>query len=72
MSAFLYLNSLGTLALGINAPAKTCVFLGDSPYLTALMVRYQMCYRYRQLKFASSSDNVAVVLVDAVMIYLET
>lgn len=29
----------GTLALGINAPAKTSVFCGDSPYLTALMYR---------------------------------
>ncbi|KAJ7238504.1 hypothetical protein B0H12DRAFT_92205 [Mycena haematopus] len=29
----------GTLALGINAPAKTTVFCGDSPYLTALMYR---------------------------------
>ncbi|KAJ6520487.1 hypothetical protein C8R45DRAFT_1205447 [Mycena sanguinolenta] len=29
----------GTLALGINAPAKTAVFCGDSPYLTALMYR---------------------------------
>jgi hypothetical protein len=29
----------GTLALGINAPTKTSVFCGDSPYLTALMVR---------------------------------
>ncbi|KAJ3709742.1 hypothetical protein DFJ43DRAFT_1044717 [Lentinula guzmanii] len=27
----------GTLALGINAPARTSVFCGDSPYLTALM-----------------------------------
>ncbi|KAF9270868.1 P-loop containing nucleoside triphosphate hydrolase protein [Marasmius fiardii PR-910] len=31
--------STGTLALGINAPAKTSVFTGDSPYLTALMYR---------------------------------
>ncbi|KAJ3508807.1 hypothetical protein NLJ89_g5555 [Agrocybe chaxingu] len=31
--------STGTLALGINAPAKTSVFCGDSPYLTALMYR---------------------------------
>lgn len=28
----------GTLALGINAPTRTSVFYGDSPYLTALMV----------------------------------
>ncbi|KAK2461121.1 hypothetical protein APHAL10511_006648 [Amanita phalloides] len=33
------LISTGTLALGINAPAKTSVFVGDSPYLTALMYR---------------------------------
>ncbi|KIL59375.1 hypothetical protein M378DRAFT_14820 [Amanita muscaria Koide BX008] len=33
------LISTGTLALGINAPAKTAVFVGDSPYLTALMYR---------------------------------
>ncbi|CAA7261143.1 unnamed protein product [Cyclocybe aegerita] len=31
--------STGTLALGINAPAKTSVFCGDSPFLTALMYR---------------------------------
>lgn len=30
---------VGTLALGINAPARTSVFCGDSPFLTALMVR---------------------------------
>lgn len=30
--------STGTLALGINAPTRTSVFCGDSPYLTALMV----------------------------------
>ncbi|KAF5370269.1 hypothetical protein D9758_006936 [Tetrapyrgos nigripes] len=29
----------GTLALGINAPAKTSVFCGDSVFLTALMYR---------------------------------
>ncbi|KAI0048817.1 P-loop containing nucleoside triphosphate hydrolase protein [Auriscalpium vulgare] len=29
----------GTLALGINAPAKTSVFCGDSPFLTALTYR---------------------------------
>ncbi|KAL4072373.1 hypothetical protein V8B97DRAFT_1958702 [Scleroderma yunnanense] len=28
-----------TLALGINAPARTSVFCGDSPFLTALMYR---------------------------------
>ncbi|OAX31611.1 P-loop containing nucleoside triphosphate hydrolase protein, partial [Rhizopogon vinicolor AM-OR11-026] len=28
-----------TLALGINAPTKTSVFCGDSPFLTALMYR---------------------------------
>lgn len=28
----------GTLALGINAPARTTVFCDDSPFLTALMV----------------------------------
>ncbi|KAF8636971.1 hypothetical protein AX17_003132 [Amanita inopinata Kibby_2008] len=33
------LISTGTLALGINAPTKTSVFAGDSPYLTALMYR---------------------------------
>ncbi|KAJ3899931.1 hypothetical protein F5879DRAFT_461062 [Lentinula edodes] len=31
--------STGTLALGINAPARTSVFCGDSPFLTALMYR---------------------------------
>ncbi|CAE6514901.1 unnamed protein product [Rhizoctonia solani] len=31
--------STGTLALGINAPAKSAIFLGDSPFLTALMYR---------------------------------
>ncbi|KAJ3535158.1 hypothetical protein NMY22_g6618 [Coprinellus aureogranulatus] len=31
----------GTLALGINAPAKTTVFCADSPYLTAL--EYRQC-----------------------------
>ncbi|GJE85123.1 P-loop containing nucleoside triphosphate hydrolase protein [Phanerochaete sordida] len=29
----------GTLALGINAPTRTSVFVGDSPFLTALMYR---------------------------------
>ncbi|TDL25294.1 P-loop containing nucleoside triphosphate hydrolase protein [Rickenella mellea] len=29
----------GTLALGINAPAKTAVFVGDSPFLTSLTYR---------------------------------
>ena len=29
-----YLRIIGTLALGINAPARTCVFAGDSVYLT--------------------------------------
>ncbi|EIN08256.1 P-loop containing nucleoside triphosphate hydrolase protein [Punctularia strigosozonata HHB-11173 SS5] len=29
----------GTLALGINAPARTSIFCGDSPFLTALMYR---------------------------------
>ncbi|KZV68765.1 P-loop containing nucleoside triphosphate hydrolase protein [Peniophora sp. CONT] len=29
----------GTLALGINAPTRTSVFCGDSPFLTALMYR---------------------------------
>ncbi|KAK0440823.1 hypothetical protein EV421DRAFT_1960798 [Armillaria borealis] len=31
--------STGTLALGINAPTRTSVFCGDSPFLTALMSR---------------------------------
>ncbi|KAG8755364.1 hypothetical protein FRC11_006090, partial [Ceratobasidium sp. 423] len=35
----LLVASSGTLALGINAPAKSVIFLGDSPYLTALMYR---------------------------------
>lgn len=34
----------GTLALGINAPAKTSVFCGDSPFLTALSVRPTKAY----------------------------
>ena len=36
-------SSEGTLALGINAPARTTVFCGDSPYLTALTVRALDC-----------------------------
>ncbi|KAF8632345.1 hypothetical protein AX15_001928 [Amanita polypyramis BW_CC] len=33
------LVSTGTLALGINAPTKTCVFVSDSPFLTASTYR---------------------------------
>ncbi|KAG1719886.1 hypothetical protein EDB19DRAFT_1836376 [Suillus lakei] len=33
----------GTLALGINAPTKTSVFCGDSPFLTVLMRGYDLC-----------------------------
>ena len=39
----------GTLALGINAPTKTSVFCGDSPYLTALMVRIESKNRVQML-----------------------
>ncbi|KAG1725071.1 uncharacterized protein EDB91DRAFT_1169407 [Suillus paluster] len=34
-----HISLTNTLALGINAPTKTSVFCGDSPFLTALMYR---------------------------------
>lgn len=34
-----FIPDLGTLALGINAPARSVIFLGDSAFLSALMFR---------------------------------
>ena len=71
MSPLSLFYDLGTLALGINAPTKTCVFVGDSPFLTASTVsapRFHVCGRLTEL---ISIDNAVVVPADAVTIYWE-
>ena len=50
----------GTLALGINAPTRTSVFCGDSPYLTALMVSEPPDDAHIRLRRLSSTGNVQV------------
>ncbi len=60
---------LGTLALGINAPTKTSVFCGDSPFLTALMVRSPSSVSGHKFDRPHSTVNVPVVPVVEALIF---
>ncbi len=65
------MSLLGTLALGINAPAKSSVFCGDSPFLTALTVSIheKSCFLHTYLYQTRSIVNVRVVRVVEVSTY---
>ena len=61
--------SSGTLALGINAPTKSSVFCGDSPFLTALTVSRLLSlnksWRFSS-KYSSANAPGEQVVVDSI------